>query len=134
MKREIKFRAWVKPEKRLVENMYGFAIDPNKKRFRYFRTDDSQPNGMGTKVYDLKDVELMQFTGFQDKNGKDIYEGDIVEHKGWLFGEKEVFRHIVVYSGEASFVCEGETKEYLWEILLYHQVEIIGNIHENLLK
>lgn len=132
MKREIKFRAWVKPEKRLVENMYGFAIDPNKKRFRYFRTDDSQPNGMGTKVYDLKDVELMQFTGLQDKNGKDVYESDIVTIPETDFNIK--LNCIVTYFEQyASFLLVSVRSKIKWG-LDAKTFEIIGNIHENLLK
>jgi hypothetical protein len=67
MKREIKFRAW--------ENENG--------RNRMFYWDEMK-NEFGDWL-NCKDTFIMQYTGLKDKNGKEIYEGDIDQDGGIVF-------------------------------------------------
>lgn len=69
-----------------------------------------------------KDV-LMQYTGLKDKNGKEIYEGDVVK----IDGDKK-------YIGEIKWNVLGFVCDYGIDGIKNHlpdYVEIIGNIYEN---
>jgi uncharacterized phage protein (TIGR01671 family) len=70
-----------------------------------------------------KEADLMQYTGLKDKNGKEIYEGDIVKSKHGQIGE-------VIWENLMWLVSwiEPEYDSYLYEVI---SCDIIGNIYEN---
>jgi uncharacterized phage protein (TIGR01671 family) len=113
----IKFRAW---EKNLEEIIPVHEIDFDNKMIN---------TNSAWRMFD--EIELMQWTGMKDTNGKEIFEGDIVKGHWWDKGKSH--RHIgIVNFGMASFSVVG-IKQYLgMSDLLNPTYEIIGNIYENL--
>lgn len=99
------------------------------------------------------DAELMQYTGLKDKNGKEIYEGDVLVIKIALFyGDEDKFKGVVGFQ-DGTFCLEridqperakkqgyvervrlwndGEHDHYSLEIIETFEMEVIGNVHEN---
>jgi len=116
-----KFRAWDKKEKKMywvnkidVPNFDSGAIKLEKN------------NGDPEKVewQSLGSVELQQFTGLKDKNGKEIFEGDIVEFKYSPLGS---FREEIGFNDGGFWIKRKDgtnfmpSKEYR---------EVIGNVFE----
>ena len=67
---------------------------------------------------------IMQYTGLKDKNGKEIYEGDILQSEG---SRGDVYFGKVVFRND-SFIIDDET---LYDETVLYKVSVVGNIYEN---
>mgnify|MGYP004534014253 CR=1 FL=1 len=120
--REIKFRAW---DKEL--NIMSYANDG---LLVMFLGEDicvayDSPAGDGV----VNSYELMQYTGLIDKNGKEIYEGDIVRH---FKRDKEKLLKIEISSGYGVYAQENDTtKRLIGRSNTHLCYEVVGNIYEN---
>ena len=134
MNREIKFRVWSKVKQRWVENMLLLAcIDglPFAHIIEYDTIDDLTTH----HVYNASGLELtvQQYTGLKDRNGKEIYEGDIVveNHDGGE-GESNIGR---VFFTAGTFMIDGDGSLYDHTYSLTPDILedylVIGNIFEN---
>lgn len=112
--REIKFRAWCVNMKEMI-----IVSDIHLSETNGYVKDAS---GGFTKHF-----ELMQFTGLKDKNGKDIYEGDILDGEYVVYYFTENAQFIEIHKEDWNRGLRDEPNDLVWT-----QLEVTGNIYETL--
>ena len=115
--REIKFRAWQKNGTKMIDLQKITPLILNKDQYGVFLPFH-------------KDIHLMQYTGLKDKNGVEIYEGDILRPiiiNGIIADGEVIFKdgcfevQQITNNGLPLYDCLGTRTNF----------EIIGNIYEN---
>jgi uncharacterized phage protein (TIGR01671 family) len=117
--REIKFRAWDKKLKEWMDIEFYHLVSFNGDVYFY---------SMG-KLTKYPEAELMQYTGLKDKNGKEIYEGDIIEEIT-KNGEGDKIRSVVTFY-DGIFGDDTHDEWTVKELIDDFGAYVIGNIYEN---
>lgn len=109
--RELKFRVWQKATR----------------QYRHFVLEKGVSVSIGA------DLEIEQYAGLKDKNGKEVYEGDIIREK-WFdedvrLGENRIGKVEYFTDGFVCWFVGGRLMQL--GMLVVSHIEVIGNIHEN---
>lgn len=130
--REIKFKAIRKSDNKVFEVMsLGIAEE------EIMSWDEEESNILHIP---FDEIELMQYIGLQDKNGVEIYEGDILEFRANPFNRKRDLFQVVFKDGGFRDEWNNYIGQYLppdirnkqgGRVRLNEACEVVGNIYEN---
>ena len=132
MKREIKFRAWNKEDKIMVDLQKITPLALND----MMNTQLNLQGRSGLFIPFFKELELMQYTGLKDKNEKEIYIGDVVQDKYDIKGNPEIDTGRIDFINGCTCVTyfdldEDEQRQYYPAYNGLKYCEVIGNTTEN---
>lgn len=151
----IKFRAWGKQEKEMIysnevypRSMYKFEFDIlNNFEFKLmkmvdrYNVTDGEGNDTYQEVFEAVEADIMQYIGRKDSEGKEIYEGDIVELNITYWNncnkeERKFIGEITDFRGlgwSIRYKDKDNNIDYpmMWLLGKDYMIEVKGNIYEN---
>jgi hypothetical protein len=125
-----KFRAWIKTEKRMIETDDLLDIDYENEVVTtqqvYF--ENGLPDDRDLDNFVFEEIELMQSTDMVDRDGKIIFEGDVVKMAKDVYSEPTYYE-VVRHRGGAYRL---DSKQHGCELWIRHaDCVVVGNIYEN---
>lgn len=122
MNREIKFRAWT-GKKMLSSDEFDY-VSSNGFAAAFEHVPYEEPMAVNSE-------SLMQYTGLKDKDGQEIYEGDILNDRMIAIEHKYIKSKCVVIFNNGAFLANPINKEAKGTQYINGTDVVIGNIHKN---
>lgn len=138
MSREIKFRVWAGDHmEHSVLVGCGIAVYADEEYGTIANPDDPASITPCNTIYPC-DTEVMQYTGLKDKNGVEVYEGDILAIESEVERSSYCIYRVVYVEEKGKFMCKPvcDCEMYDTFIVLNHcdragEYAVIGNVHQN---
>ena len=126
-----KFRVWLKKKKKMVatDDLVNISFEDEEICVQTLYFEEGLISERDLDYYDFDEIELMQSTGLFDRNGKEVFVGDIIKctrgcpHEVYL--EKEYGGTYI--GGMPAIYLKGVREGYAWT----EHEEIIGNVYGN---
>ena len=129
--RQIKFRAWDKKKRKWLDRNTHVCVSDGVVVLVEYRPSHGgtwEPKSCRQLTWpEVENLEIVGFTGRHDKNGKEIYEGDIVRKN---YGSSSPLFTVAYHEQRAAFIQKDGFNDLLMNAPL-GLCEIIGNIYEN---
>ena len=123
-----RYRAWISEADTMTNDLKGIDFENETVVLKKFYWEDGFPVEEEVFEVEIGNAILMQSTGLKDKNGKEIFEGDIVKMSKDVYSEPTYYE-VVRHRGGAYRL---ESKQHGCELWLRHtDCEVVGNIYEN---
>ena len=129
--KDLKLRAWDK-ESKIYIYLIGFIDDTYTNTFRIWWRD--KENIVLNSSFPRDRIILELYTGLKDKNGKEIYEGDILSSQndspGYDICDYKDYENLIVKWNNKHFCFDGMPDIDENSVYNLKFIEVIGNIHE----